>query len=1288
MLTAVRSRNSIRRRVLSLCVLLLITAWGLSISGCSGFVTANNSKPQTPQSLTITNVQSSAKTTSGFQVQWSTNLAANSSVEYGTSVSYGSTTPVDSSMVTSHQLALTNLKSATMYHYRVKSTDASNTSAMSGDFTTATTGDTTPPTVSITAPAANATLSGTVNVTASATDNVGIASVQFKVDNANTGAAITAAPYTYSLNTVALSNANHIISAVATDLAGNTATSAGVTVKVSNGTPDTTPPTVSISSPAGGATVSGTISVTANASDNVGVASVQFQLDGANLGSLDTASPYSVSWTTTATANGSHTLKAVAKDAAGNSTTSAGVSVTVNNTAAPAPTISAVAAAQVQSNTATITWTTNVAADSQVDYGTTASYGLSSPLDASLVTSHSEPLSGLTASTTYHFRVKSKNSSGSLATSADFTFTTAATPPIQTGTSLSSLAASMKPGSWAQLTGTVGFNSGNILRPPSGGSVLEYMDRGSWNPINKTAMILGAAHSSNPGAANAFAKFTDSTNTWSLLTDPSPTFDNAFGDAIGHGYNHNTVDTSTGDFYHRQYYSGKVMKFSQSSQTWSQCSVYNTGGGVYQVAGALEYFPDRHSLVMLDGDWGVWELSITGGNCTGGWVERASTIGGGMSPQLTGMSSYHNVSHYSALCQCIIMGGDGTTLYKYDKNGNFTVIATSPAEIGIPQQGSGSIFTVDPVGGGYLAWVGTGTAYQYDPQANTWSTTGISSPILPGPEGRVTETVAIPISDYGVVMFVQVSSSAGGPASVWLYKHTDGAPAQGGGGPGATTITSVSTTGITTTSAVISWTTSAAADSQVAYGTTTSYGQTTALNSTMVTSHSVTLSGLAAGTLYHFQVKSRDGSGTLVSSGDFSFVTSDGTSNTPPTVSMVSPANGSTATGSVTLSASASSSAGIANVQFLLDSASLGSPVTASPYSMSWDTTTASNGTHVLAAVATDKVANTATSVAVTVTVSNNSTPTGSADFQTRCTAPGVLRCVGFDQASDIQGTWGDNVGILTGDSTPVLDSTVKSSGNSSLKFTIPSLSSANSSGSYFANFSTDLSQQFGENSDFYIQWRQRFSPEFLTSAYSGGEGWKQSIMGTGDVPGCTSGMTSAACSTSCTDLELVTLNDFQRGFAQMYDSCTGSTSHGPYSPLEESFGSFDFKLQNAMPAPFCLYSQKSTSYLPPVGNCFGYFPNEWMTFQVHVHTGPRVNDEFTNSRIQLWIAREGQPSQLVIDFSPYNLSAGSASANQKFGKVWLLPYNTSKNNTVSYPIAYTWYDELVISTKQIADPK
>ena len=86
-----------------------------------------------------------------------------------------------------------------------------------------------------------------------------------------------------------------------------------------------------MTAPAADSTVSGVVSVTANASDDVGVQGVQFRLDGANLGAADTTAPYSFSWDTRSASNAPHTLTAVATDAAGNATTSANVPVTVNN---------------------------------------------------------------------------------------------------------------------------------------------------------------------------------------------------------------------------------------------------------------------------------------------------------------------------------------------------------------------------------------------------------------------------------------------------------------------------------------------------------------------------------------------------------------------------------------------------------------------------------------------------------------------------------------------------------------------------------------------------------------------------------------------------------------------------------------------------------------------------------------------------------------------------------------------------------------------------------------------
>jgi hypothetical protein len=101
---------------------------------------------------------------------------------------------------------------------------------------------------------------------------------------------------------------------------------------------DIMPPTVSLTAPANDATVSGTLAVSANASDDVGVVGVQFKVDGVNLGTEDTTAPYSVSWNTATTTNGNHVLTAVARDAAGKVTTSAPRTVTVSNSGTPPPT--------------------------------------------------------------------------------------------------------------------------------------------------------------------------------------------------------------------------------------------------------------------------------------------------------------------------------------------------------------------------------------------------------------------------------------------------------------------------------------------------------------------------------------------------------------------------------------------------------------------------------------------------------------------------------------------------------------------------------------------------------------------------------------------------------------------------------------------------------------------------------------------------------------------------------------------------------------------------------------
>ena len=195
-------------------------------------------------------------------------------------------------------------------------------------------------------------------------------------------------------------------------------TGSGVTVN---------PPTISITSPTGGSTVSGTVtaSATASASGSASVTGVQFQVDGANLGSSTSVGAlYSTIFDTTQYGNGPHTVSAIATDNGGNTGT-ASANITINNVVA-APTISAVTAGLITASAVSISWTTNTASDSQVSYGTTTAYGSSSTLAASLVTAHAVAISGLSPATTYHYEVLSRDGQGNLANSADFTFTTQA----------------------------------------------------------------------------------------------------------------------------------------------------------------------------------------------------------------------------------------------------------------------------------------------------------------------------------------------------------------------------------------------------------------------------------------------------------------------------------------------------------------------------------------------------------------------------------------------------------------------------------------------------------------------------------------------------------------------------------------------------------------------------------------------------------------------------------------------------------------------------------------------
>jgi MYXO-CTERM domain-containing protein len=177
--------------------------------------------------------------------------------------------------------------------------------------------DTTPPTVAITAPADGATVSGLVMIAATAADDLAVARVDFFVDGTLIGSS-TSAPYAVSWNSAgALAPAGHVLRARATDTSGNTADSTDVTVTVTANSADTTPPVVNVTAPSDGQAVTGRFTITARATDDVGVTRVVLLLDGVSLTSL-TAAPYAVEFDASTLSLGDHVIVARAWDAAGN----------------------------------------------------------------------------------------------------------------------------------------------------------------------------------------------------------------------------------------------------------------------------------------------------------------------------------------------------------------------------------------------------------------------------------------------------------------------------------------------------------------------------------------------------------------------------------------------------------------------------------------------------------------------------------------------------------------------------------------------------------------------------------------------------------------------------------------------------------------------------------------------------------------------------------------------------------------------------------------------------------
>jgi hypothetical protein len=241
--------------------------------------------------------------------------------------------------------------------------------------------------VNIILPIASAVLSGTTTISASTTGPYSIRNVQFILNNSDMGAPIsiadTTGDYDFQLNTIPYQNGSYTLSAIVTDIYGHTSNSNNsITFTIQNAL-QANAPSIILTAPLGGQTVSGTVQVAAAVTQGAyPIQNVQFMLDGADLGSAVTtpissssssgsaaaSSVYTYSWDTTTATAGAHSLSAVVTDTSSQTTTSGMVNVTVSNSA-PLVSITAPVASSTITGTTTLTATvTTNSSSSPIQY--------------------------------------------------------------------------------------------------------------------------------------------------------------------------------------------------------------------------------------------------------------------------------------------------------------------------------------------------------------------------------------------------------------------------------------------------------------------------------------------------------------------------------------------------------------------------------------------------------------------------------------------------------------------------------------------------------------------------------------------------------------------------------------------------------------------------------------------------------------------------------------------------------------------------------------------------------
>jgi len=867
---------------------------------------SNSSFTTTANPPVISAVTSTSITPTSATITWTTDQPSSSLVNYGTTTAYGSQSALNTTLVTAHSVTLTGLNSTTTYNFDVVSANSTSVSATSGNFTFTTT---TPPPPVISAVTATAIGQTTATITWT-TDQPSTSLVAY---------GLTTSYGTLSPLNTALVTAHSV---TITGLAAGSTYNFAVTSGYATGTPTTsgnftfatltTPPPVitSVASyPVGNttATILWTTDVNATSQVNYGTTTAY----GSQTPLVTTLGLYHNVPLSNLLPGTTYHYQVISTNSAGGTSTSADYSFT---TTGVAPLVfTNVTATSITANSATITWTTNQASSSQVYYGTSTAYGTLSALSSVPVTAHSVTLTGLTAGTTYNYEVLS-NTASQNGTSTNFTFATPnAGPPVisaVTATPLNSTSATItwttdQPSTSQVLYGTTvayGLTSGqNSSLVTSHSVTLTGLTPGatynyavvSANSANMTTTSGNFTFAAPTGAAAVISgvtatAITANSATISWNTDQPTTSLVNYGTTAAYGSQSTLVTalstthavTITGLTPGTTYNFDVVSANSSNTTTTSGNYTFTTLSASGPVIGSVAVWPVGATTATI-----LWTTDVGATSV----VNYGTTTAYG---QTTGPNSTLAIYHAVPLSnltqgttyyyQILTTNAAGVTTispnYSFTTSGLPPIVFTNVTASALTGNSATITWTTNVTGTTQVAY---GTTLSYGSlslldKTQVFNHTAILTGLAPG-------------TTYNFVALSTNSSAPDGASVNYTFTTTAGGPAP--------VISAITATSITSTSATITWTTDQASSSQVNYGTTTAYGSQSALNSSLVTTHSVTLTGLTPGTTYNFDVVSANASNTSATSGNFTFST---TGASAPVISAVSASSITTTSATIT----------------------------------------------------------------------------------------------------------------------------------------------------------------------------------------------------------------------------------------------------------------------------------------------------------------------------------------------------------------------------------------------------